>query len=193
MGGKGHRQDKRDGDGHRRRRLLASLLVAACVAIPAGADVIPPGHRTIPSRTMVEGLDGFPGWAFFAYPTRISDGSVRVRQGVPVTFYKFASPYLYAARLPVPDEPDRAFFERPEVARSKDRLAGGGARTVPESDRRSGITTTYRVKAINGKVIDVEVAVKETTRSAWVRPPAAALLGLAGVGLVGLLVVRRRT
>ena len=93
--------------------------------------------------------------------------------------------------MPVPARPDAAFFGRPEVARSKEGIPGGGG-TVPESDPTTSVRTTYRVKAITGNVIEVEVTVKRNTRSQGGEPGAAPLTALAGAGLVGLLLARRR-
>lgn len=169
---------------------VLGALAAVGLAIPTAADVIPPGHKAIRSTTVVRGLDAFPEWAFFLYPTTLSGTSQRLSEGSALSFYKYAGPHLYAARLPVPDTRDAAFFQRGDLARSKE--AATVPRTVPESDPTTSVETTWRVKAIKDNVIELEVTVKTNRRSAAAEPGTAPLAALAGAAVVGLLLTRRR-
>jgi hypothetical protein len=172
-------------------RLPALTLLAAALAGHANGDEIPPGYKTVSHGIYVEGLERFPGYDFYIFPTRVMDGADRVVSGRPLSFYKLSGPRLYALRRPAPQKPDKAVFSRPEVPRSEEpfRMIS----TVPQADSTRAIKTIFKVNAIEGAVIKLE-RVKEERISGSEAPRDSVLVALSACGILALALagLRRR-
>jgi hypothetical protein len=164
------------------------LLLSLAIASQAGADILPEGSKAVSHQILVEGLDRFPDYTFFIFPTTMTGAASRVSSRVPLTFYKFAGPRLYALRNPAPEHPDRKIFADSATPRSKDSFHL--ISSVPKADKTSTIKTRYRVKAISGALIELEL-LKEERLSSRTDPDDLFLAGLSALGFLALGIAAR--
>jgi len=183
-------------------RLSTAILTLAC-ALPAQADILMPGTKSISHTFEIRGLDAAPrGTTLFAYPTQFW-GSTEVREGRPFTFYKFCSPRLYATAGPIPTAPDGdldpLLRDLPASELTFDRVSA-----LPEWSATESIKTVYRFAGIEDGVIRLEL-VSQTHHDAQGEPVSPGgsilrrgvqggwiLLPAVGALVLGARVTRRR-
>ncbi len=183
----------------RRRRGLAAVALLLAVAVPAGADILPDGHKGVRHEIRFEGMDreAFAGVRFVLYPTDVSGHWLEVAAGKPVAFYHLAGPRLYAVKDAIPEDEKKRETFFAALPRSE---PIGLRNTLPESDPRARIATTYRIAAIDGLAVALE-----KREEAWDADGervesgkgSAALPGFLGTSAIAMLllaasVVRRR-
>ena len=168
-------------------RTRLTVTLALCLAANAGADVLPPGHKTVAHDIFIEGMEAFPEYAFFVGPLSMTGGVQEVMPGHSLSFYKFAAPLLWAVRKPVAETPTLSELRDSSNPRSEKPFFV--ISSVPRSDPTTRIRTTFTVKSVEKGVIHLERSDKRSSREREPSDRVLALLSLAGV--LGLAVLSR--
>jgi hypothetical protein len=173
-------------------RALSTVLFVGLISSSAAGDVLPRGHKGVSVATYLLGLDKFPEYKFFLYPTSMSGGLAAVTPGKPLpSRYKFADTRLYAVKASsLPAKPDD---RSPRSAQS----IGSGGGSVPMTDPTETINIYYRVTGIEGTSIKLELVKQELFDRAGkpikpAKPVGDALMILSSLGVAALVLTRLR-
>jgi len=137
-------------------RTVILLLLIGLVIAPAAADVIPPGQKTVSSCFEIGNTGEYPDYLFIAFPLSMSGGYAVMKPGDCVSFYKFASPSLYAVKRDAFNETaageggqisSNYFSSDPGVIPSG--IAIRGSATVAENSPVKSISTIYTITSVN--------------------------------------------
>ncbi|GEM_PF-6643895 len=186
---------------------LAPILLLAAACGPACADLIMPGSKGVKHEILVEGSEAYPDLVFVAYPVSFqADGTWQeIRPGTPLTVYKQLRPAIYALRGVRPPK-DRAeadaFFKDPTLPRSE--VTMSVISTIDMHDPTARIRTVYRITGLEGTRIQVVQGADERfdadgdplseTKAATltVARKGGTLAGVVGLGVLGIVLLRRR-
>jgi MYXO-CTERM domain-containing protein len=182
-----------------------ALVTFLALATPlAQADIIPDGNHGVSHDFVIEGIDQFPGLAFFAYPLWMGGGVEPLDEGEAFSFYKFASPHLIAMPVSASVQATdiETLLEDPALPRTERPFSC--ISTAPDNDPTRRIVSTFRVTGIEGQVILIEqvsqvrlnssglpVNTQAGTLSAFMTHGAVPAI-LPALALLGLVAVRRR-
>ncbi|MDG2149824.1 MAG: hypothetical protein P8N09_09890 [Planctomycetota bacterium] len=184
------------------RLVRLTLLATICLSSNSFAtqpDVILQGTQPLNHSYSFVGLDAFPEHRFLIVPQNFGAWQA-IEEGEPVSWYKFSDTRLYAVDLdfevPPPETtPDLALLK----GFPKSTIEMGIESALPLGSLADSRKTVYRVVALSEAEVELELVSDEYLNASGeiVSPtPTSALVSylpyLAGVGLILLIVIRRR-
>jgi hypothetical protein len=184
------------------RLALLALLATICLSSNSFAtqpDVILQGTQPLNHSYSFVGLDAFPEHRFLIVPQNFGAWQA-IEEGKPISWYKFSDTRLYAVDLdfeiPPPETaPDLALLK----SFPKSTMKMGIESALPLGSLADSRKTVYRVVALSEAEVELELVSDEYLNASGeiVSPtPTSALVSylpyLAGVGLILLIVIRRR-
>ncbi len=170
---------------------IALLSLATLTPAPSAPDVVLPGTRPVVHTLVLEG--DAAGRRLVAAPTR-GFGMAEVQLGEP---FRFSSKYgtrlwLFDSALELPTRYDAELFRQ----RGDSLALPSEVSAVPLIHPLGRVRTTLRLSGVAEGEPKLEL-VDEERLTLWGRPTSeadliVALLGVAGVGVIALVLLRRR-
>jgi hypothetical protein len=176
--------------------LAAPLLAAALLALPGQADLLTPGHKPVRHELSLDLEGAPPGWTFVAAPVRGFGGVTELEDEVPFTFSSKYGTRIYGLPpgTPVPAEFDRAAFDAfPACAPGVRQVA-----SVPLANPVARVLSRLAVDELADEDGLAVLSLEVLGHQQWTASgeplddtdPRPVLFGLAGLGLVGLVLLR---
>jgi hypothetical protein len=143
---------------------LAGVLLVCLtwVSDPVRADILLPNQKLQSYCFEVTGMDAYPDYVFLAYFSRATGGHATIDTGKCVSFYKLASPMIYAIRKtayaanqpPSDRQAEQTYFmTNPNLLRSDIAIRHPG--NVDKSDPVDDIVDVFHVASVDDTKLNV--------------------------------------